>query len=125
MQQVKNGVASFFPCYVNMLRWEQHGNVITATPKKPLGDQAHQLISKAFHSCGGRYVRRGGVSYFELFLKGAEQSGFRRISPFSSSNSPVGGAEGGRFSPHAPEPVFTRLQNQLSSLTDADKQLTE
>jgi hypothetical protein len=121
---VQAAIAAYFPCYVRMLRWSQHGNVVTAVPKKPLGDQAHQLISKAFHSCGGRYVRRGGVSYFELVLKEAEQSGFRPALLSPLLTFPLVAAEG-QFSPCKPEPVFTRLQNQLSSLSEAGRQCTE
>jgi hypothetical protein len=115
---VQSAIAAYFPCYVRMLRWSQHGNVVTAVPKKPLGDQAHQLISKAFHSCGGRYVRRGGVSYFELVLKEAEQKG----SPFSYNSH-------GQFSPATQcageGALFSRLENQLSSLSEAGRQCTE
>jgi hypothetical protein len=119
---VQAALSAYFPCYVTMLRWEQHGNVITATPKKPLGDQAFKLISKAFKQCGGRYVRRKGVSYFELVVKEAEQNGSRVSSlPLTL---PLAGAEG-QFSPRKPEPVFTRLQNQLSSLANAGRQCTE
>jgi hypothetical protein len=122
---VQAALSSYFPCYVTMLRWSQHDNVITAVPKRELSDQAFKLISKAFKQCGGKYVRRNGVSYFELVVKqGAEQSGFRPGLLSLPLTLPLAGAEG-QFSPRKPEPVFIRLQNQLSSLANAGRQCTE
>lgn len=69
LEQVKDAVSRYFPCYVDMLRWQQHGNVITAVPKRQLSDQAFSIVSRVFKRLGGRYVRRQGTSYFELVVK--------------------------------------------------------
>ena len=110
----------FGDSWVRSFDWRQNGNIVTAKPRYPMSEMCFQAVKKVFKRFGGKYVRHNNVSYFELVLKEAEQSGLGVSSlPLTL---PLVGAEG-RFSPCKPEPVFTRLQNKLSSLAAAGAEL--
>jgi hypothetical protein len=120
---VISAAPGFGESWVRSFDWRQNGNIITAKPRYPMSKMCFNTVKKVFKRLGGRYVgSKGRTYYFELVVKDAEQNAI-------SSHSPVVvGADFLRlFSPanEKSESVFTRLQNQLSNLSEAGRQCTE
>jgi len=55
--------------YAKLLDWHIENGVVKAFPKKPLSQEAHKWILRAFYKWGGKFVSHNGVAYYELVLE--------------------------------------------------------
>jgi hypothetical protein len=122
LSDVKAAVAAvpgFGDVWVRCFDWCQNGDIVTAKPRYPMSDMCFNTVKKVFRKLGGHYVSgKDRTHYFELVLKPeAEQNGVG-CNTLSRVVSAV-------ISPHAPDSVFKRLENQLHDLAETGKRLTE
>jgi hypothetical protein len=123
LSDIKAAVVSAAPgfgdIWIRSFDWRQNGNVITAKPRYPISDMCRHTMLKVFRRLGGKYVSNGkGGHYFELVLKPeAEQNGVGCNTLFRVVSAVI--------SPHVPDSVFKRLENQLHGLAETGKRLTE
>jgi len=116
---VQARVRDINPVYVDMLFWEQTGDIVKACFKGSMSAMAFDAIKHVFTKLGGHYVcQHGKGCWFELVLR-AEPCGSGHLT--SNNQTPKGIIPA--LSSPAPGSALTRLQDSLTRIGHAGAEL--